>query len=89
MKKVIKVTDTELVLDDGSVVGLLFELDSPLTPVRSARLAEPSARNQEKVKDMNVGIVERPWTPTTTLRSISVVVSWVGDLPFPASRNST
>ena len=48
MKRVVKITDTEMVLDDGSVVNLLFELDRPLT------LEEAQEVYENSVKAMNI-----------------------------------
>ena len=48
MKRVVKVTDTEMVLDDGSVVNLLFELDRPLT------LEEAQEVYDDSVKAINI-----------------------------------
>lgn len=44
MKKVIKVTDTELLLDDGNIVELLFELDNPLTLEEAQQIYEKSLK---------------------------------------------
>ena len=44
MKKVVKVTETEMVLDDGSTVELLFELDKPLTLEEAQKIYEQSLR---------------------------------------------
>ena len=49
MKKVIKVTDTELVLDDGSVVELLFELDKPLTLEVAQQIYEKSLKLRDSI----------------------------------------
>lgn len=42
MKKVVKVTETGMVLDDGSTVELLFELDKPLTLEEAQKIYEQS-----------------------------------------------
>ena len=49
MKKVIKVTDTELILDDGGVVELLFELDSPLTLEEAQQIYEKSLKLRDSM----------------------------------------
>jgi hypothetical protein len=47
MKKVVKVTKTEMILDDGSVVDLLLELDKPLTLEEAQKIYEKSLKIRE------------------------------------------
>lgn len=49
MKKVVKVTETEMVLDDGSVVELLFELDKPLTLEEAQKIYEKSLKIRDSI----------------------------------------
>ncbi len=49
MKKVIKVTETEMVLDDGSTVELLFELDKPLTLEEAQKIYEHSLKVRDSL----------------------------------------
>lgn len=49
MKKVVKVTKTEMVLDDGSTVELLFELDKPLTLEEAQKIYEQSLKLRDSL----------------------------------------
>lgn len=49
MKKVVKVTETEMVLDDGSTVELLFELDKPLTLEEAQKIYEQSLKVRDSL----------------------------------------
>lgn len=49
MKKVVKVTETEMVLDDGSTVELLFELDKPLTLEEAQKIYERSLKLRDSL----------------------------------------
>lgn len=49
MKKVIKVTETEMILDDGSVVELLLELDKPLTIEEAQGIYEQSLKVRDSI----------------------------------------
>jgi hypothetical protein len=49
MKKVVKVTETEIVLDDGSTVELLFELDKLLTIEEAQKIYEQSLKVRDSL----------------------------------------
>ena len=49
MKKVVKVTKTEMVLDDGSVVELLLELDELLTLEEAQKIYEKSLKIRDAI----------------------------------------
>ena len=49
MKKVVKVTETEMVFDDGSTVELLFELDKPLTLEEAQKIYEHSLKVRDSL----------------------------------------
>ena len=49
MKKVVKVTETEMVLDDGSIVELLLELDKPLTLEEAQKIYEKSLKISDSI----------------------------------------
>ena len=49
MKKVVKVTKTEMILDDGSVVELLLELDKPLTLEEAQKIYEKSLKIRDAI----------------------------------------
>jgi len=49
MKKVVKVTETEMVLDDGSTIELLFELDKPLTLADAQKIYEKSLKLRDSL----------------------------------------
>lgn len=49
MKKVVNVTKTEMVLDDGSVVELLLELDKPLTLEEAQKIYEKSLKIRDSI----------------------------------------
>ena len=49
MKKVVKVTETEMVLDDGSTVELLFELDKPLPLAEAQEIYEQSLKVRDSL----------------------------------------
>ncbi len=49
MKKVVKVTKTEMILDDGSVVELLLELDKPLTLEEAQKIYEKSLKIRDSI----------------------------------------
>ena len=49
MKKVVKVTETEMVLDDGSIVELLLELDKPLTLEEAQKIYEKSLKIRDSI----------------------------------------
>lgn len=49
MKKVVKVTETEMVLEDGSTVELLFELDKPLTLEEAQKIYVQSLKVRDSI----------------------------------------
>lgn len=49
MKKVVKVTKTEMVLDDGSVIELLLELDELLTLEEAQKIYEKSLKIRDEL----------------------------------------
>lgn len=49
MKKVVKVTKTEMVLDDGSVIELLLELDELLTLEEAQKIYEKSLKIRDAI----------------------------------------
>lgn len=49
MKKVVKVTKTEMILEDGSVVELLLELDKPLTLEEAQKIYEKSLKIRDAI----------------------------------------
>ena len=49
MKKVVKVTKTEMILDDGSVIELLLELDKPLTLEEAQKIYEKSLKIRDSI----------------------------------------
>lgn len=56
MKKVIEITESGMVLDDGSFVELLFELDEPLTLEEAQKIYENSLKVLDSIKETNAFI---------------------------------
>jgi len=49
MKKVIEITESGMLMDDGSVIELLFELDEPLTLEEAQEVYESSLKIRDSI----------------------------------------